>query len=231
MDVVRAVEEAADRGSGRPLPRRWRTDDRFAGLSTVDEVISVIRDCGACSDRVLGALVEFGPSDAAASVTILAALLRLRAGRCRGVPERVDALAGELAVVLGEAWRGELPTPPGRRLANVMADRAWGRVRAAERKGLWLNAVPLDAVRVERQSVARSLEDAVVTAVAVEQFRTALDGGDGAGRRGQVARAWDAAVELSDREDRTGAERNRWQYARRVLRRHVTVDLEVVDGV
>jgi hypothetical protein len=200
-------------------------------LSVIEDVIGAIRNCDARSDCVLAALIEFGPSDTAASVTILAALLRLRAARCRGVPERVDALAGELALVLAEAWRRELPRSPGRRLANVMADRAWGRVRAAERKGRWLQAVPMDSGSVERRVISFALDEAVVTAVAVEQFRSALERSDETGRGRQVVRAWDAAVELAERDDRTGAERNRWQHARRVLRRHVTVDLELVDLV
>lgn len=225
------MEEAAERGGGRALPRRWRADSRLVGLLTVRDVISAIRDCDARSDRVLTALVEFGPSDTSAPVTILAALLRLRAARCRGVQERVDALAGELALVLAEAWRGELPRPSGRRLANVMADRAWGRVRAAERRGRWLQAVPIDSGGLERLVVSRAPDDAVATAVAVQQFRTTLDRNDDTERVRQVVRAWDAAVELSDRDDRTGAERNRWQYSRRVLRRYVTVDLELVDVV
>lgn len=171
-------------------------------------------------------MIDAGPGDAAASVVVLAGLLRLRAGRCAGAPERVDALAGELAVVLAEAWRGELRMDSSRRLANVMADRAWGRVRAAERKGRWLHTEPIETRRAEKAAVVPGPEDQVATAVTVRALHDRLHEPE---VPAPVARAWDTVVELADRDERSQADRNRWQYARRVLRRHVTADLEVVD--
>lgn len=143
-----ALEAAATRTISRPIPSAWRNDERFAGVETVEQLISAIRDCDGRSDRLLTALIDRGPGDPAASVVILASLLRLRAARCGGSSERVDALAGELAVVLAEAWSGDLPRQAGRRLANVMSDRAWGRVRTAELKGSWMERLPLDAAPV-----------------------------------------------------------------------------------
>lgn len=228
MDMVVALESAATRTIARPIPAAWRSDERFTDVDTVEQLISAIRDCDGRSDRLLTALVDRGPSDPMASVVVLASLLRLRAGRCGGSSERVDALAGELAVVLAEAWSGELPRQVGRRLANVMSDRAWGRVRTAELKGSWMERLPLDAVPRDLASQDRGPEDIAVAHVAVKQFREAID------RRRDLGpsclpRAWDTAVELADAADRSMTQRNQWHYARRVLRRHVSPDLELLD--
>lgn len=175
---------------------------------------------------MLSVLIDRGPEDRLAAELILAALLRLRVGRCRGNQERVDALAGELAVVLAEAWRGELPRPPGRRLANVMADRAWGRVRAAERKGAWQRSEWLNC-DVGDGGWCGSFENKLVEALALSDLADRLDDHP----EGSLGRAWATVVEFSERPPSSGAERNRYQYARRVLRRHVTDDLELVGVV
>ena len=226
MDIVVALESAATRTTARPIPAAWRSDERFADVDTVEQLISAIRDCDGRSDRLLGALVDRGPHDPVASIVVLASLLRLRAGRCGGSSERVDALAGELAVVLAEAWSGELPRQAGRRLANVMSDRAWGRVRTAELKGSWMERLPLDAAPSDCASQDSGPEAIAVAHVAVTQFRQAIDR-----RRDQssLLRAWETAVELADVEDRSMTQRNQWHYARRVLRRQVSPDLELLD--
>ena len=228
MDMVVALESAATRTIARPIPARWRGDERFADVETVEQLISAIRDCDVRSDRLLAALVDRGPGDPMASVVVLASLLRLRAGRCGGSSERVDALAGELAVVLAEAWNGELPQQAGRRLANVMTDRAWGRVRTAELKGSWMERLPFDAVPGDCASQDRGPEDIVVAHVAVQQFRQAIERQRDLGQN-CLPRAWDTAVELADTDDRSMTQRNQWHYARRVLRRHVSPDLELLD--
>lgn len=228
MDMVVALEAAATRTIDRPIPTAWGSDERFADVETVGQLISAIRDCDGRSDRLLGALVDRGPDDPVASVVVLASLLRLRVGRCGGSSERVDALAGELAVVLAEAWSGELPRQAGRRLANVMSDRAWGRVRTAELKGSWMERLPLVAVPGDCASQDRSPEDIAVAHVAVKQLGKAIDRQRGLGQS-CLPRAWDAAVELADADDRSMTQRNQWHYARRVLRRHVSPDLELRD--
>ena len=232
MDVVRALEGAARGAGGRPLPLPWRLDERFEGLATIEEMISIVRDLGDESDRVLGALVERGPLDQSASVVVLAALLRLGLARCRGNRERVDAFAAELAVVLGEAWAGEMPVSR-RRLGSVMVDRAWGRVRAAERKGRWLHPVDLDQVADTIAGHVPSPEDTVVTRVAVEEIRRALGSAsdDDSAGTAMVVRAWDTAVRLVDQAERSQRERNQWRYARTVLRQRVSPDLELLADV
>jgi hypothetical protein len=199
-------------------------------MGSIDELISVVRDLGDDSDRVLGALVERGPSDPSASVVILAALLRLGLARCRGDGERVDALAAELAVVLGEAWAGELPVSP-RRLGSVMVDRAWGRVRAAERKGRWLHPVELDGAVERIVADVPSPEESVVTRVTVDEFRGALEAKNDDEVSAMVLRAWDTVAGLVEVPDRSQRDRNRWRYARFVLRRRVSPDLELLADV
>jgi hypothetical protein len=213
VDVVALLEGGA-RGAGRrPLPLAWRSDRRLAWLSTIDELISAVRDLGDESDCVLGALMERGPADPCAPIVILAALLRLGLARCHGDRERVDAFAGELAVVLGEAWAGEL-SPSHRRLGSVIVDRAWGRVRAAERKGRWLRTVDLDAVTERVADQVLAPEEGVVTQVTVEAFRRSLMANSNDGVSAMVLRAWDTATGLVDQVDRSQRDRNRWRYAR-----------------
>jgi hypothetical protein len=70
----------------------------------------------------------------------------------------------------------------------------------------------------------------VVASVAVGQFESVLEASE-TEVAPEVVRAWQTATSLWDRESRTQTERNRWQHARRVLRRHVTPDLELVHLV
>ena len=46
-----------------------------------------------------------------------------------------------------------------------------------------------------------------------------------------VLRAWDTAAELVDQVSRSQSDRNRWRYARSVLRRRVSPDLELLADV
>lgn len=205
------------------MPPRW-VDDRCLGeVDNLAVLVARIRKCDEQSDQLLIALIDKGPGDQLAAELVLASLLRLRVGRCRGVQERVDALASELAVVLTEAWRGELVWPPGRRLANVMADRAWGRVRAAERKGAWMNFSGLGCT-VGDVACGSSFESAVVEAVALRDLGDRIE----RGHHGPVSRAWATVARYSESPPQSRAERSRYQYARRTLRAHVTDDLELV---
>jgi hypothetical protein len=226
MDIMRALEWSAKRGSGRPLPPGWRGLAPFAGLATVGEVISLIRNCDDRSDALMEALIGFGPDDRLASEVVLAALLRLHAGRCSGSTERVDTFACELAIALGEAWRGEVRRTPSRRWVNALGDRAWGRVRTAAVKHRHVEHVSFDPAAATWASAGSGWDDGVVASVAVEQFETVLAAGE-AEVAPEVVRAWRTATALWDREGRSQTERNRWQHARRVLRRHVTPDLEL----
>ena len=232
MDVVLALETDARRCGGRPVPIAWRDDPCLAELLTIVGVVSAVRACDARSDRVLAALVERSVTDPTASVVAIAALMRLRVGRCGGVRERVDAFAGELAIVFGEAQRGELSLD-GRRLANVITDRAWNRVRSAERKGRWIRPADPGSQAFERGTSVRSAEDEIVDRVTLAELQDSLAAARSKGTKAeQVAKAWDTAVELADGTGghwRSESDRNRWRYARGVVRRHVTADLELVD--
>jgi hypothetical protein len=230
MDIIRALEWSAKRGGGRLLPPGWRALEPFAGLTTVGEVISLIRRCDDRSDELMEALIGLGPDDRLAPEVVLAALLRLHAGRCSGSSERVDTLACELAIVLGEAWQGEVRRTPGRRWVNVLGDRAWGRVRTADVRHSHVEHVSFDPSAATWATATSVWDEGVVASVAVGQFESVLAASE-TEVAPEVVRAWQTATSLWDRESRTQTERNRWQHARRVLRRHVTPDLELVHLV
>ena len=109
-----------------------------------------------------------------------------------------------------------------------MADRAWGRIRLTERRGRRLRTVPMDSRLAEAVAAVPGPEDEISTSVSVRALDRRLH--DPWVPR-PVVRAWETVVELAEQDERTLADRNRWQYARRVLRRHVTADLELVDMV
>ena len=133
MDAVAALERRARRVGVIGRPPWWVADGRLYDLD-VDEAMSVIRDCGRRSDEVLSALLDRSSADPEAGLVVLAALARLGLGRCHGDRARIDAFLGELVIAVAEA-RGGLIPPSRRRLAGVIVDRAWGRVRWAEAKG------------------------------------------------------------------------------------------------
>ena len=232
MDIVDVVDAEIERLGCGPLPALWRRDPRLARLGSVAEVVCAIRECDAGSDCVLRALVERGPDDGTAAVVVLAALAKLRLGRCRGAQDRMAALLSELAVVLGEAWVGEFDV--GRsRLAGAMVDRAWGKARRSERYETTALSDGLAAHSRLEPGVEDHGQVAVECARAVAETRARLarvaarEGDRGAA----VVRAWNVYARLLDKEDRSSLERNQVIHARKVLRRSFTPDLELVGRV
>jgi hypothetical protein len=59
---------------------------------------------------------------------------------------------------------------------------------------------------------------AALDRVAVHQLRRSLEAADGG--YAAVVRAWNTAVELSTKDERSQVEQDRLKYARRLLRRH-----------
>jgi hypothetical protein len=193
-------------------------------------MIVQIRQAGESSDLIVRRLLARGQTDPFAAALVVASLVRLGLRRCRGDRDRLAALVSELAIVVGEAWAGAIPESD-RRLAHVLVDRAWGRVRAIERKGRWVRAVDLDAVADALPASAPGPEHVVVSRVAFEEFRGVLASGRTRGDvvdRGPVLRAWNTVADLMDRPAWSQQERNQWRYARQVLRRRVSPDLELV---
>ena len=167
MDMVQALE-ATVRSPRRCWRARWSAEDPvLAGFDSVDELIAQVRQADELSDLIVRRLLARGPSDPFAAALVVASLVRLGLRRCRGDRDRLDALVSELAIVVGEAWAGAIPESD-RRLAHVLVDRAWGRVRAIERKGRWARAVDLDTVADSLPASAPGPEHVVVSRVAFD---------------------------------------------------------------
>ncbi len=206
----------------RGLPLSWRTDPVLTELGSVEAVVGVVRRIGADSDRVTGALLGLGPADGLVVPVVVAALGPLVVARCRGDRAAADDLVTELTIAVAEAQRDGLE-PSGRRLVNVLLDRAWDRHRAPTRR-------PDPAVVVDPAVLGGSLvspaagpDRVAVNRVALVEFRDQLAAS--AVAQGALVRSWNSALELAASERATQAERDRWKYVRAQLRRHGSADL------
>jgi hypothetical protein len=208
---------------------RWRCgigrrlDVRHLGVGTsVDELINVIRALGQASDDALRAVLQTVDRDRYAVEIVIVALAPLVLSRCRHSPDRADELIGELAIVTAEAARDGLP-PSGRRVANVLLDRAWGRVRKPARRVR--KPVVIDAVDLGWRLVDREPDPADIA-----DDRIMLDGMAARLRARSssctsVVRAWNLALRLADVEEPSASDRIRLKYARQVLRRSLAAEL------
>jgi hypothetical protein len=218
VDVCRALEVDL---------RRSAAFQRSFDAAVLDQAVSIeglieqIRELDDTSDRALRALLQAGRDDEYAVEMVVVALMPLLLSRCVGSSDRVDEMIGELAIVIGEAGRHGLP-PSDRRVANVLLDRAWGRVRRAAQRVH--EAVATDPLDLGWSVVDRALDPAEVAVgrVALEELLRSLE----SRRRSHRAtvRAWNLAVGLADLEERSRSDRVRLKYARRVLRRSFVAD-------
>jgi hypothetical protein len=219
MDVCQALEIALRRSCA---VERWSDDPVLADSNGLDDLIREIRVLGDRSDEALRALVRAARRDPHAVEATVVALLPLALSRCRGSQDRADELIGELVIVIAEAAQRGLPLSP-RRVANVLVDRAWGRVRGPSRRvrqPVMVDPVELGWRLVDRGpdpadvAISRMMLDALVQAVRAK-----------ASSQAATARAWNVAVSLADVESRSVSDRVRLKYARRVLRRSLAADL------
>ena len=108
-------------------------------------------------------------------------------------------------------------------MANVLLDRAWGRVRRPAR-------------RIREPSVADPIElswrlvDPAPDPADLAVGRVALDGlvrsmTSAAASHASTVRAWNTAVSLAEVDERSASDRIRLKYARKVLRRSLPADL------
>jgi len=180
------------------------------------EMIRQIRVLDDASDLILSGLVRSACDDPLAVEAVIVGLLPLALSRCGRAGDRVDELIGELAVVVVEAARDGLP-PSGRRIANVLLDRAWGRVRRPARRVPEI--VPIDAVELGWRLVDRDPDpaDLAVNRVVLDEVRQSLAAQRSSHRA--TVRAWNVAVSLADAEVMSVSDRSRLKYARQVLRR------------
>ncbi|MBU3688398.1 MAG: hypothetical protein FGM29_02390 [Actinobacteria bacterium] len=203
----------------RHVPDEWANDGRLGHVTSIEELVALIRGLDQQSDDILRALLVADTQQETASEVILAALVPFVLARCVGRPDRVDEFLAELAIVIGEERHAGVLRSTTRRVANQMLDRAWGRVRLPARRVH--QPIAVDPVRLHRRLLAAEPDPAdlaaerVDLAMAYDQM-SALRRSDAA-----VDRAWKTAAQLIDVEGRTESERQQLNYARRILRRSI----------
>lgn len=202
----------------------WACEPELACVRSVDEVIDRVRHLDAESDQVLGALLRVGGRDRRAVEVVVVALLPLVLSRCGRsvVRSRVDEVVGELALVVAQATEGGV-TASGRRVANVLVDRAWAEVRRPSRR--LAQPVPADPTNLGHVLVDREPDPADVAVQRVELEALMRSLAQAGPAQAKTIRAWNTAVALADLERRSEAERYRLKYARKVLRRAFGPDL------
>jgi hypothetical protein len=200
----------------------WSQDPVLSRYRRVDELIDDIRSLGTKSDAAVRALVGAAAADSRAVATLIVALLPLSLSRCARSRDRVDELIGEMAIVIADAAVSGLP-PSRRRLANVLLDRAWAQVRLPARRVR--EPVVADPVEFGWRLVDPGPDpaDVAVGRVALEGLVRSMV--TAAPWQATTVRAWNTAVALAGREQRSYAERIRMKYARKVLRRAVPAEL------
>jgi hypothetical protein len=194
---------------------RWSAEPTLARYATLESLVLDIRALDDRSDDALRALVEIGQRDELAVEALLVALLPLALSRCARA-DRVDELLGELAIVVGELGGCGVPHS-SRRVANVLLDRAWGRLRQLRRRVG--EPVPFDPLELgwHVRDRVRDPADVALGRVLLDDL---LDSLRSRSKPGDPAvRAWNIATRLADAETRSESEQQQLRYARRVLRR------------
>ncbi|MCU1395342.1 MAG: hypothetical protein JWM34_3770 [Ilumatobacteraceae bacterium] len=206
----------------RSCPTDWIGDPVLGRLSSMQNVIATVRELDGESDTVVHALLTRGPGDGIAAAVLIVGFIPFTISRCRGRQELIDELAGELAIVIGEFMARGVPSTD-RRLVNLVVDRAWDRLRAGTRRSG--RTVPVDPAEVtfSDESDWGDPERVAINRVVLNEFRDDLV--RTATYRRPVVEAWNSAVVLVDRQNRTCSEQDRWKYARRQLRRRAWPDI------
>jgi hypothetical protein len=224
MDVCVRLESDVLRSHRRWLPVGWIAAPGLRGYGSLAALVSAVKRLDWRSDEILTALLARGPDDHDAAETIIVALLPMILGRCSHDRDRVDELVGELAIVVGDYMAGTLTLDGSpRRVANILLDRAWGKVRVPARR-------VRRNVSADPQLLCRTIVDERTDPERVAVNRVALAAArDSLARSGpgyvSLVRAWNTAVSLIDKDDRDAGERVQLKYARRVLRRCASPDL------
>ena len=217
MELACRLERELLRLTRNRLPREWSGLGAVAGCGTITELVLRVRCVGDDSDLLIDALLAVETAVEVADLVIEVAavpLARRRSGRDR---ERFESMLTELALVIAEARRAESIESVRRRLP-LLLDRSWDRVRRSPSGFPAVVAESLDHL-----SDGLDPYEGVLDRHVVEQLRARL--AETAMASVGVVRAWNSAVILLDREDRSAADRDRLKYACRILRR-----LEVGDA-
>ena len=223
MDVCTLLEQHIAHSHRSVIPYSWGGDPALQQLGTIECLVGVVRHLDDRSDALLLALLKGeARGDPLCSAAIITALLPLVLARCRGDRDRVDDYVAELALVIATVEVAALERSQ-RRVGSVLLDRAWDEVRRPVRRPPPVDLTDPAELVGRHPSPGLSPEDEALGWIAVDEARSAVV--RVGAKRTWVIPAWNAAVELADRDDRDRVEARRWKYVRGVLRLHVAPEI------
>lgn len=211
VDLADRLERELWRCTRGGVPEGWQGSWRLSRCPSTAEMVARVRRIGVESDVLVDDLLAVGERVDVATLVLAVAAAPLARARCGRDRDRCDLLLTEFALVVAEA-RIDRPVSVRHRL-SLLLDRSWDRVRRARPSGF----APVDPDELDRTGVVADPFARVIDRDLLEGVRARLDRDVDAGVA--LVRAWNSALELYDREGRSEAERDRWKYVRRVLRR------------
>lgn len=211
MDLADRLERELWRCARGGIPEEWQESLRLAACSSTEELVARVRRIGVESDVLVDDLLAVSDLPEVATLVLAVAAAPLARARCGRDRDRCDLLLTEFALAVSEA-RVDRPMSVRHRL-SLLLDRSWDRVRRARPPGF----APVDPDELDRAGVVADPYALVLDRDLLHGVRARLERDADAGIA--LVRAWNSALELYDREGRTEAERDRWKYVRRVLRR------------
>jgi hypothetical protein len=211
MDLADRLERELWRCTRDGVPEEWRGSWHLSRCPSTAEMVARVRRIGVESDVLVDDLLAVGERVEVATLVLAVAAAPLARARCGRDRDRCESLLTEFALVVAEA-RVDRPVSVRHRL-SLLLDRSWDRVRRARPSGF----APIDPDDLERTGLSADPFAGVLDRELLHGVRTRLERDGDAGVA--LVRAWNSALELYDREGRSEAERDRWKYVRRVLRR------------
>ncbi len=211
MDLADRLERELWRCTRTSVPVEWQGSRHLAACPSMDELVARVRRIGVESDVLVDDLLALSERADVAALVLSVAAVPLARARCGRDRERCDLLLTEFALAVAEA-RVDRPVSVRHRL-SLLVDRSWDRVRRARPSGFTpVDPGDLDRAGLSADPLARVLDRDLLDGVRARLERDVVGGVS-------LVRAWNSALELYDREGRSEAERDRWKYVRRVLRR------------
>lgn len=211
MDLADRLERELWRCTRGGVPEEWQGSWRLAACSSAEELVARVRRIGVESDVLVDDLLAVRDLPEVATLVLAVAAAPLARARCGRDRDRCDLLLTEFALAVSQA-RVDRPMSVRHRL-SLLLDRSWDRVRRARPPGF----APVDPDELDRAGVVADPYARVLDRDLLHGVRARLKRDADAGVA--LVRAWNSALELYDREGRSEAERDRWKYVRRVLRR------------
>jgi hypothetical protein len=212
MDLADRLERELWRCTRDGIPEEWRGSWHLSTCPSTAEMVARVRRIGVESDVLVDDLLTVGGRVDVATLVLAVAAAPLARARCGRDRDRCELLLTEFALVVAEA-RIDRPVSVRHRL-SLLLDRSWDRVRRARPSGF----APVDPDDLDRTGLVTDPFERVLDRGLLDGVRARLERDADAGGVSLV-RAWNSALELYDREGRSEAERDRWKYVRRALRR------------